>query len=53
MPKIIISLFLVFTLLAPRLQAQSPDGGMTPPEFDGKKAAGIYTYKVEKVLSKL
>ncbi|MEL6132254.1 MAG: hypothetical protein AAFR59_02690 [Bacteroidota bacterium] len=53
MPKLILSLFLAFSLFTPRLQAQSPSGGMTPPEFDGKKAAGIYTYKVEKVLRKL
>ncbi|MEO0582367.1 MAG: hypothetical protein AAF135_09115 [Bacteroidota bacterium] len=53
MAKTIISLILGISLLMFDLQAQSPGGGMTPPDFDAKKAAGIFQYDLDKVLKKL
>jgi len=53
MVKTIISLIVGMSLLIFDLQAQSPGGGMTPPDFDAEKAAGIFQYDIDKVLKKL
>lgn len=53
MLKVITALFLSLSLIGTNIYAQMPGGGMTPPDFDAQKAAGIYTYDFDEVVRKL
>lgn len=53
MPKILIILALGLSLWIPSISAQMSGGGMTPPDFNPEKAAGIFEYDVDEVIKKI
>ncbi len=53
MSRVKIALCIGLCFFVNAAYCQMPGGGMSPPDFDAEKAAGIYTYNMEKVIKKL
>ncbi|MEO1435257.1 MAG: hypothetical protein AAFV80_06940 [Bacteroidota bacterium] len=53
MLKSCIALLFSWSVLLSTVSAQMPGGGMSPPDFDAEKAAGIVEYNIDKVIKKI